>query len=302
MYYIYCITNNINGKTYIGQHKTIHINDSYMGSGVYLKRSKEKYGLENFSKKILAIAETKKNVDILEKVFIALYRACGKAEYNITDGGDGICCSGQFEIERRLKISKASVEHWKNYSDDKKENLIKKIALGNKGKKHPHSEETKNKISKASIEHWKRKGYKEFVGKKISESLKGRKRNKPVWNKGKSTGLHWWTNGVENVCSFECPKGFYKGRTLSDEQLLLLKTQNIGRTHVVTEETRKKISEMQKKNPNRAMLGKKHSDESKIKISKAHKGKILSNDTKEKIKNFMLGKKMSIINNKRTWV
>lgn len=37
MYYIYRITNNINGKTYIGQHKYKKLNDYYMGSGKHWK-------------------------------------------------------------------------------------------------------------------------------------------------------------------------------------------------------------------------------------------------------------------------
>ena len=296
MYYIYEIKNEINGKTYIGQHKTNNIADSYIGSGVVLHRAYEKYGKENFTKKIIAICETSQNADILEKVFIALYRAEGKAEYNICDGGNGIICSGEFEIQRRLKISKASKGHVVT------KETREKISKSNKGKKHLHDEKTKKKIGYCSKEHWKRKGFKENVGKKISESLTGRKRNEPAWNKGKSTGMHWWNNGIENVCSKECPDGFVAGRILSNELIEIMRTCNIGRTHVVTEETKKKISESQRKNPNRSMLGKKHSEESKRKMSESAKNKVVTEETKKKLSKYMKGKKMKIIDEKRTWV
>lgn len=52
-YLIYKITNNINGKYYIGQHKTNDIYDDYMGSGYIIKQAEQKYGLSNFTKTIL---------------------------------------------------------------------------------------------------------------------------------------------------------------------------------------------------------------------------------------------------------
>ena len=92
MYYIYRITNLINGKTYIGQHKYKKLNDSYMGSGVYLAKAKKKYGIENFKKEILVFnISNKKHVDLLEKTFIASEREKVGAKncYNIAKGGEG---------------------------------------------------------------------------------------------------------------------------------------------------------------------------------------------------------------------
>ena len=93
-YYIYCIENKINSKTYIGQRlcpkNKSPEEDDYMGSGELIKKAIKKYGLENFSKLILESGiETKKEVDKREIYFIAEYKKIGKAEYNISMGGTG---------------------------------------------------------------------------------------------------------------------------------------------------------------------------------------------------------------------
>jgi hypothetical protein len=77
MYFtIYKITNKIDGKFYIGSHKTKDLDDNYMGSGKYLKYAQEKYGLEYFEKEILHIFDTPeemyaKEAEIVNEDFLA---------------------------------------------------------------------------------------------------------------------------------------------------------------------------------------------------------------------------------------
>ena len=88
-YFIYITTNKVNGKKYIGQH-TGSLNDEYVGSGELLKRAIKKHGKENFVREILAIAEDKEALDVLEKYYIEKHNAIANSLfYNLTEGGTG---------------------------------------------------------------------------------------------------------------------------------------------------------------------------------------------------------------------
>jgi hypothetical protein len=90
MYYtIYKITNKVNGKIYIGSHKTRNLDDTYMGSGKYLMRSMEKHGLDNFEKEIIFVFDNPelmyaKEAELVNEDFLAEANT-----YNLKLGGHG---------------------------------------------------------------------------------------------------------------------------------------------------------------------------------------------------------------------
>ena len=46
-------------------------------------------------------------------------------------------------------------------------------------------------------------------------------------NAGQKNGMsnkHWYTNGKDNICCYECPKDFYPGRTIYKNQKNIHKT------------------------------------------------------------------------------
>lgn len=88
-YIIYKITNNVNGKIYIGAHKTSNIDDGYMGSGTMIKRAYKKYGMENFTKEILHTYDNKNLMYEMEKTLVnETFIKCDD-NYNIKLGGYG---------------------------------------------------------------------------------------------------------------------------------------------------------------------------------------------------------------------
>lgn len=79
--YVYMTTNLINGKKYIGQHKSSKFDENYKGSGHAIKSAISKYGKANFEVKILEECETPFQLNNKEAYWIIYYDAINSDDF-----------------------------------------------------------------------------------------------------------------------------------------------------------------------------------------------------------------------------
>lgn len=136
-HYVYMIINNINGMKYIGKRScTCPIEqDSYMGSGTRLKNEQLKYGINNFSKIILAKAFNEPMAFELENYYIKKADAVESQEYyNETYGGTGSSMFYHEDEERRKNVRRMLSEKNKGKNAGSNSPLSKKVICLNNGK------------------------------------------------------------------------------------------------------------------------------------------------------------------------
>ena len=157
--FVYCTTNMINGKKYIGQRKFYGNWKSYLGSGLLLTKAIKKYKRDNFTKEIIYIAYSKEELNLLEIEFIKLHSAVESEDYyNISHGGESIMAGLHLSKEVKQKMSLAKIG--RSLSDETRI----KMSLSHKGK--IRSEETRQKISLAN------KGRKGRLGVRLSDETR----------------------------------------------------------------------------------------------------------------------------------
>lgn len=149
---IYKTTNLINGKIYVGIHTKG--SESYLGSGVYLRRAIARCGSNNFHRETIATFSSHREAQILERKYILQLNSKSPNGYNLTDGGDGLINPCQ-EVRDRIGARSRGRAAWNKgrpCSQETKSRL--RVALcgrpaHNKGK--PMSEEQKNKLRIARL-------------------------------------------------------------------------------------------------------------------------------------------------------
>ena len=215
-HYVYIITNKINHKFYIGKHSTDDLDDGYMGSGTAINKAIQKYGIENFSKRILCFCDSAEDAYKVEEFLVTDNLIKRDDCYNMMVGGVGGSIKGK---------------HWKLTNETKK-----RISEALKGKyigeKNPlygrhHTEETKQKMRESS------KNKTEEYRLKLTQSLKGHKVSDETRVKISETLKN---NGIHNT------KG--KHWKVSEEGKRNMGNAHKGKYH--SEETKQKMSEARK--------------------------------------------------------
>lgn len=255
--YIYETTNLIDGKKYIGKHKSKEFDKNYYGSGTSLKKALEKYGKENFSIKIIEEISDDKDYKYLserERSWIEVTNAVKNDKYyNNSYGGENEGWSGvnkafketnnyptkfkgkHHSIETKIKLSNAlkgrtSANKGKHLSKETKiklSNSLKGRVTWNKGL----TKDCDNRIKSMSSKN-KGKHHSKETKAKISKSCKGLCKN-----------YIWLTNGKDNkfipskdkdkYLNLEYYPGMTKHKvTLTDKMYAHVSTIAKGRKHI----------------------------------------------------------------------
>lgn len=97
MYFlVYRIKNLLTNEQYVGVHKTLNKNDSYMGSGCEIKSAIQQYGIQNFKKSIIKICASEDEMYEYEKKLVTPDFVSRKDVLNSNLGGRGSFYSSNF--------------------------------------------------------------------------------------------------------------------------------------------------------------------------------------------------------------
>lgn len=221
-YTVYKTTNKINGKIYIGVHKTNNLDDDYLGSGKHLGYAIDKYGIENFEKEILAIFEKSSDMFKMESELVNDDFVERDDTYNIKLGGHG-----GFDWINENKNSKKYIDQRvKNGKSPQSQAALKQGIATQKWLSKNNPEwciKRSESLSRGVKKYYKNGGKNGFKGKKHTEEFKkkiGSINSKKQFGSGNSQYGTMWIYNLELKESKRImktdpiPEGWLKGRKI----------------------------------------------------------------------------------------
>lgn len=173
-YIIYKTTHITTKKFYIGKHVTTDINDSYLGSGLFLKRAIKKYGRQDFYKEILFIFDTKEEMNQKERELVTEEFCQREDTYNFAIGGQGGDLGEYANSKKRGKkvLSEKAIEAARKRRGQKRSPEARKHMSDARQNNERCLRAAKENLKKA-VEACKNRTYTVEQRKAISERLKG---------------------------------------------------------------------------------------------------------------------------------
>lgn len=190
LYTVYKTTNILDGKFYIGVHRTTNVHDEYLGSGKVLRHAILKHGISNFTKDVLFVFEDKESAYQKEMELVNLDVVNDPMCYNIKIGGVG---GWDYALNSPNRDKEKQREICRKLATPERGRLANKALLS----KHPKNV---------------------FYGKKHSDDTKrkiGDANKKNVGDKNSQFGTMWITNETQNKKwkrDEPLPNGWRRGR------------------------------------------------------------------------------------------
>ena len=207
IYYLYKITNKVNGKIYVGVHKTKDIDDGYMGSGKVIRSAIEKYGLDNFDKTIMETFDSSEKMFAREKEIVTEEFLARDDVYNLRRGG-----SGGFDYINATKSEEDKRAH--RSAGGKASGPISIRLTHEKRRKNGSYDTEKNIFKNAEFQQV-------MSNRSLTDEAKAKRKSTMAINghskgeKNSQFGSMWITNEIENKKvkkDSEIPSGYRRGR------------------------------------------------------------------------------------------
>lgn len=227
--YIYETTNLINGKKYVGQHKSQKFDKDYLGSGKILRQAVLKYGFNNFKCVVLYECNSQEEMNELEIKTIKEYKSkLGDMCYNISTQAGTWNMPENHEVwnkgiklsdEYKHKISEGTKKAMKN--PEVRQKILARndrYLLGNTNAKGKRTEEQRKRISEATKKAMNNADIKDKVRRGMANRTK---EDLDLWKKRQREcrlGRLWYSKGDahKQISKEEEEKyildGWHKGR------------------------------------------------------------------------------------------
>lgn len=191
-YTVYRTVNLVNGKVYVGQHATKNPNDSYIGSGSWLRQAVKKYGRESFKKEVLFVFDNPEEMAAKEAEIVTQEFVDREDTYNLVPGGH----LGDAWYEARKGIPTEDLSRWGKAGNE---------VLKEKLKTSPEYREVQRRNGERIAKLWNTSGRPrfrlnplEFLGRKHSEETIVKMRGKSAGSSNSQFGTLWICKSGEN--------------------------------------------------------------------------------------------------------